>query len=168
MNIDKEADPNGWENEAYFCETCGKPFRRPLFDVSKQFERTIFCGNNSPAEVEVIGSEGIAQYCSRACRDPASTSLLQRENVRATYPDIGPIEFCSRCTAPVDMTKFHLAYVESVLDGEWESMSTNVLEVVVLAILCNGCFEPPPRLIADVDFPVDEQMTTAVARTSSK
>jgi len=88
------------------------------------------------------------------------------QNVRATYPDIGPIELCSRCGKPVDMTKFHLTYVESILEQEWERMSASVLESVVLAVLCNACSPPPSRLIAEVDFPVEEQMTAAKDNTS--
>lgn len=156
LSIDKEEEPSDWGDDAYFCETCGKPFRYPLFDIAKGFERTMFHADSSLPEVEVIGSEGIGQYCSSACRDQARSSLLQRENVCATYPDIGPIECCSRCSAPVDMTKFHLAYVESVIDGEWDRMSVNAHETVVVAILCNGCAAPPDRLIAEVDFPISD------------
>jgi hypothetical protein len=154
LSIDKEEGANDWGDDAFFCDTCDKPFRYPQFDTAKEFERTIF--NSDLPEVEIVNSEGIGQYCSSSCRDQARSDLLQRENVRATYPDIGPIEFCSRCSAPVDMTKFHLAYVESVFDGEWDRMSVNVLEATVVAILCNVCSAPPDRLIAEVDFPISD------------
>ena len=42
MSTDKEEYPSDWGDDAYFCETCGKPFRYPLFDIAKEFERTIF------------------------------------------------------------------------------------------------------------------------------
>lgn len=157
--VDKIESPESRDDEAFFCETCGKPFRTPMFDVAKEYERTIFQENDNMPEFEIIGSVGIGEYCSKVCRDQARGDLLLRENVRATYPDIGPIEPCSRCGKPVDMTKFHLAYVESVLDLEPGHMSTNVLESVVLAVLCNTCSPPPSRLIAEVDFPVEVQKT---------
>lgn len=168
FNRDKEDDPSGWGDEAYFCESCGKPFRYPLFDVAKEFERTIFQGDDSPPEIEIIGSEGIGNYCSNVCRDQARNSLLQRENVRATYPGIGPVERCSRCAAPVDMAKFHLAYVESVLDGEWDRMAVSVLDTAVVAIVCNRCSAPPGRLIAETDFPVDDLTKVSIADPLSK
>jgi len=160
LSIDKEEDSSDWGDDAYFCETCGRPFRYPLYDTAKEFERTIFHTGDIRPEVEIIGSEGIGQYCSSSCRDQARRGLLQREAVRVTYPGIGPIECCSRCSAPVDMTKFHLAYVESVIDGEWDRMSVNVRESAVVAILCNGCSAPPDRLIAEVDFPVSDPAST--------
>lgn len=166
LSIDKEEGTRDWGDDAYFCETCGKPFRYPLFDTAKEFERTIF--NSDLPEVEIVNSEGIGQYCSSVCRDRARSSLLHRENVRATYPELGPIECCSRCSAPVDMTRFHLAYVESVLDGEWDRMSVNVLETTVVAILCNGCSTPPDRLIAEVDFPESDPTKTTAERGLSE
>ena len=163
---DTVENPESWGDEAFFCETCGKPYRTPMFDVAKEYERTIFQEANRLPEVEIIGSVEIGQYCSSACRDRARSDLLLRENVRPTYPDIGPIESCSRCGLPIDMTKFHLAYVESILDQEWGRMSASVLESVVLAVLCNACAPPPDRLITEVDSPVEKQMTDGVDDTS--
>ena len=159
MNSDERSDSEGWGDEAYFGEACGKPFRYPSLDVVKEFERTTFFDEGKLPEVEIVGSIAIGQYCSAECRQQARGRLLQQENVRATYPDIGPVEACSRCAAPVDMSKFHLAYVESVIDGEWGRMSVSALESIVLAVVCNTCSAPPDRLIAEIDFPVGDEMT---------
>ena len=154
--VDKVDSPESWGDEAFTCKTCGKPYRTPIFDVTKEYERTIFQENDNLPEVEIIGAVAIGEYCSKTCREHARDDLLLRENVQATYPDIGPIESCSRCSKPVDMTKFHLTYVESILELEREGMSVNVLESATLAVLCNACSPPPSRLIAEVDFPVEE------------
>ena len=66
------------------------------------------------------------------------------------------------------MTKFHSAYVESVIDGDWDRMSVNAHETVVVAILCNGCSKPPDRLIAEVDFPVSDPTRTTAERGLSE
>lgn len=137
-----------------------------MVDMAKEYERTIFHENDSLPEVEIIGSITIGQYCSNACRNRARGDLLLRENVRVTYPDIGPVEPCSRCRMPVDMTKFHLTYVESILEQEWGRMSASVVELVVLAVLCNTCSPPPNRLIAEVDFPMEVQITEVIGNTS--
>lgn len=114
-----------------------------MFDVAKEYERTIFHENDNLPEVEIISSVQIGQYCSKECRELARDDLLLRENVHATYPDIGPLEPCSRCGEPVDMTKFHLTYVESILELNRESMSVSVIEPAVLAVLCNACSPLP-------------------------
>jgi len=154
LTRDTEEDPSEWGDDAYFCDTCDKPFRCPFYDIAKQFERTIFEGGDSFPEVEIVGSKSIGHFCSSECRDQGRVEILQRENVRPTYPGIGPIELCSRCAAPVDMTRFHLAYEESVLDGEWDQMTVIPIDPTVLAIVCNSCSAPPERLIAEVDFPL--------------
>ncbi|MCK9381767.1 MAG: hypothetical protein M0P95_11990 [Sulfuritalea sp.] len=146
-------DPEKWGDEAYFCDACEKPFRTPMFDISKGYERTIYDGNRMP-EVEIIGSGTIAQYCSDPCRVKKISAVLAKENVRATYPDIGPVEACSRCGKPVDMTKFHLTYVDSDTEQDWDRMCATVTKTVVLAVLCDACAPPPQRLIAETDFPV--------------
>lgn len=144
-------NPDEWRNDTYFCMTCGTPFRSPLFDIAKEYERTIFSGEIIYPEVEVIGSEGIGQYCSEACRSKSRDALLLKENVHATFPDIGPIELCSRCAEPIDMTLFHLTYVESTITGDWDSSIVDSSNVVTLAVVCNKCAPTPKRLIAEAE-----------------
>lgn len=159
--------PEAWGNDAYYCDACNKPFRTPFFDISREYERTIFSPEPSLPEVEVIGASSIAQYCSDDCLAQSRMALLTREKVRATYPDIGPVESCSRCDAPVDMTTFHLAIVESETNQDWESMSASVIRVVTLAVVCNKCTSPPERLIAEVDNPVRQPVSTVSVRASN-
>lgn len=144
----KSSTPEEWGDDAYFCATCGARFRSPSFDIAREFERTIFYEHGRDPEVEIIGSETIGQFCSEHCRSESRDALLRKEDVRATHPGIGPLEFCSRCKAPVDMTRFHLTYVEYSLSGDWGSMVAHTSDVVPLAIVCNKCVPPQQRLIS--------------------
>jgi len=67
--------------------------------------------------------------------------VLDQANVRATYPDIGPIEVCSRCGGPVVMTDLHLTYVEEEVDfgSNSSTFDVNVLDTQVLAVVCQKC-----------------------------
>ncbi len=138
-----------WKDECFYCDTCNKRFRSPLYDVSKEFERTIFFEDPLLPEVEIIGAETIAGFCSPTCRDKKRDYLLQQEKIRATYPGIGPVEPCSRCGAPVDMTNFHLTYIEMDTTQDWNRTLFGVEVIndpVTLAVVCQKC-EPTPRQI---------------------
>lgn len=133
-----------WGEKSFYCENCDKPFRSPLFDLTKEFERTIF-NEAQLAEVEIIGAVSVANFCSHECREEIRDVLLQQENIRATYPDIGAIETCARCGGSVLMTEFHLTYVETKTLHDWEedSFKVNVADVQVIAVVCRNCQVPP-------------------------
>lgn len=138
-----------WKDECFYCDTCNKRFRSPLYDVSKEFERTIFFEEPLMPEIDVIGAETIAYFCSPSCRDMKRDHLLTQEKIRATYPGIGPVEPCSRCGAPVDMTKYHLTYVEMDTTHDWDRAlfgAKIISDPVTLAVVCQKC-EPTPRQI---------------------
>lgn len=139
---------NKWEDDCFICDVCDTSFCSPLYDISKQFARTIFYEEPRPSEIDIIGSKTIVTFCSPGCRDRHRDQLLQQEKIRAAFPGIGPIEICSRCNGPVVMTSFHLAYVE--MDTEHDRarkiFGTEVNYVRVLAVVCQNC-EPIPRYI---------------------
>ena len=143
-----------WKDECFYCDTCNKRFRSPLYDVSKEFERTIFFQEPLLPEVEIIGAETIAGFCSPGCRDKKRNHLLKREKIRATYPGIGPVESCSRCGAPVDMTNFHLTYIELDTTQDWDSSLFGVEMIndpVTLAVVCQKCEPIPSQIKAAID-----------------
>lgn len=53
--------------------------------------------------------------------------------------------------------------MEAVVDGERDHLSVDVLESTVLAIACNKCTEPPNRLVAEVDHPMDDGFTPSAS-----
>jgi hypothetical protein len=49
-----------------------------------------------------------------------------------------PIDLCAKCRAPVDMTEFHLTYVESEEVHE-NSIAIRTVDMDYLAVLCRRC-----------------------------
>lgn len=140
---------NEWGDECFYCESCGKAFRSPLFDVTKEYQFTTFYDTPQIPEIEIIGAEVIANYCSVTCREKHRTQILKDYKTHATFPNIGPIEICSRCHGPVLMTQFHLTFVEMDTEQNWEQpiFGIDVLDYRVISVVCTKC-EPIPFKIA--------------------
>lgn len=135
----QEAD---WGDDCFYCMACNKRFRSPLYDVTKEFERTIFFEEPRIPEIDIVGAEVVAGYCSPSCRDQSLAQFLELEQIRATFPDIGPIEACSRCNSPIDMTQYHLTYVETDTKQDWDRSFFGVEvigEPLTLAVVCQKC-----------------------------
>lgn len=135
------SEAEDWGDNFYTCMVCEKHFRSPLYEISRGYERTIFFDGDQIPVVEPAGSEGIGTYCSAACLNQDRDKLLLKENVRATFPGIGPIEVCSRCGKPVDMVQFHLSWTEEELNCQWGPF-IDVLQpinVQSLAVVCQQC-----------------------------
>lgn len=130
-----------WGDNFYSCMVCEKHFRSPLFSISRGYERTIFFDGDRMHEVEPIDSEGIGSYCSAECLNQDRDKLLLQENVRATFPGIGPIEVCSRCGNPVDMVQIHLSWTEEELNCQWGQFIDVLQPIYVrsLAVVCQQC-----------------------------
>lgn len=130
------------------CCVCNEPLSADyLVGIYRQFEKVHFRDGTQLDEVEVIDSHEIESYCSNKCLNLRREQLLMEENVRCTYPDIGPIETCSRCNGPVDMSRFHMAWVEeeATIEGGQAMGTLNPVNSVVLAVACNQCV-PPSRV----------------------
>ena len=135
------------------CMACLKPLGTPQFFISRAYERTIFYSNGRYPEIEIMAAEAIGSYCSGKCLNFEKIAILIRENVRSTFPGIGPVESCSRCGRPVDMTRFHRTWTESeeeITRGEYIEIS-KPLSVTTLAVACRNC-EPPPSRVASADL----------------
>lgn len=154
-------DANEWNDDCFFCETCNKPFRTPLFDVTRDFERTIYFEEPRYPEVEIVGANAIANFCSASCRNRKLPKLLENATVRATYPGIGPIETCSRCGGAVQMSEFHLAYVVMETKQDWDQgmFGVEVADAEVVAVVCQRCEPVRPGLLAVSEPDEDEPAT---------
>ena len=129
------------------CSVCGKSFCNPAFGLGRQFERTIFSRDDSLDEVEVIDANQIIEYCSAACLKSNRDQVLAQENIRPTYPDLGSAVTCSRCGDPVDITKFHMTWIEE--EVEYHGFEATPINVDVLAVACNRCV--PPSRVTQID-----------------
>ncbi len=125
------------ESLDFQCEHCSKMFSEMLFVISKTFERVHFASGDYP-EIEIRYGESVANFCSRACLESERAAVMAREGVPIRRPGIGPVEQCNKCQRPVDMTEFHLTYLESAE----RILSTTVhqpIDVDYLSVLCRHC-----------------------------
>lgn len=116
------------------CESCGKMFSGVLFAIDREFERVAFAAGELPV-VSISGSENIANFCSADCRKKGRESVMRAEGVPIQRVGLGPIETCAKCGGPVDMTGWHLTYLDS--DTRFEGSYPQPLDVDYLAVVCN-------------------------------
>jgi len=129
------------EDNAFYCMGCNKPFHSPLYSITRSNEKMHFYPGERLPEAEVLFAESIGDYCSKACLDLNRDSLLKSHQVRSTYPGPGPIESCSRCGGPVDMSGPHWTWTEEMADVVWGQGTKQIqpTEVHLLAVLCRKC-----------------------------
>lgn len=121
------------------CETCEVMFRDRLFEIAREYERVIFSSPARLDEVEIKDSENIANFCCSKCLDSGRSSVMaaQRVPIPAERPGIGPIESCAKCSGPVDMSDWHLTFVESEVDTSGSGFRP--IDVKYLAVVCRKC-----------------------------
>ena len=122
--------------DEYQCFTCNRMFGNPVFNITREWERTHF-GEGMPS-VEILDSYGLECYCSRACVDARRDVVMRDEGVPIRRPGIGPIESCAICGRPVDMTESHRSYVESE-EIAVNSLILKPVNVDYLAVVCRQC-----------------------------
>ncbi|MBB5463681.1 hypothetical protein [Paraburkholderia sp. Cpub6] len=127
---------NSIPEDEYECFTCNIRFKGRVFSITREWERVDF--TKSLPVIEIADAEGLECYCSRACLEKRRDEVMAKEGVPIRYPDIGPVESCAKCAEPVDMTEFHLTYLqdESVDEGTFVSRT---IDVDYLAVVCKQC-----------------------------
>ena len=145
------------EEMEFECETCGAMFRDRLFGVSRAYERVIFSSPDALEEVHTGYSECIANFCSSAClaRGRSAAMRAQCVPIPAVRPGIGPVEACAKCKGPVDMSDWHLTFLEDEIDTSLNRFQP--LNVDYIAVVCRQC---APRAIAKASASIDERKLT--------
>ncbi|WP_277183299.1 hypothetical protein [Caballeronia sp. BR00000012568055] len=123
------------DSDSYQCFTCDRIFSGRVFEIAREWERVHFSDGIPEAEIE--DSWGLECYCSQLCADLRREEVMAREGVPIRHPDLGPIEPCSKCGFPIDMTQFHLTYVESCVD--MHGSVGQPVDVACLAVVCSSC-----------------------------
>lgn len=131
------------DDNTSYCMACNKPFRSPLYSITRSNEKMHFYPGERLPESEVLFAESIGDYCSQACLDLHRDRLLKSHGVRSTYPGPGPIESCSSCGAPVDMLIPHWTWTEEVADVIWGKSIEYIqpTSAELLAVRCKKCGE---------------------------
>lgn len=135
------SEENAWGDECFYCDDCGKAFRSPLFNICRSVEKMHFQEEPCLPEAEVLYSEAITNSCCSDCLGKARQRVLTEDSLTATFPGPGPIESCSRCAKPVDMTKPHKTWTEEESTCFWSSSLDGItpINVEVLAVTCQQC-----------------------------
>jgi len=118
------------------CETCGVMFREMLYEVAKEIDRVHY-REGAVEEVEILGGENLANFCSKQCRNATLVAVMAREGVPIKRVGVDPIEPCAKCGGPVDMSDYHLTYVEQ--DIKFLPTSAVPQDVDYLAVVCRNC-----------------------------
>lgn len=134
------------------CECCGNMFRDRLFDISREYGRVHFRSPPIFDEVEIHGAESIANFCSNDCRTKKRQAVMtaQRVPIPTVRPSLGPVETCAKCSGPVDMSAWHLTFLEGLYDTSCDSCRP--IEVDYLAVVCRKCV--PSRLNVALTEPI--------------
>jgi hypothetical protein len=126
------------------CMNCGTMFRDRLFDITREYDRVIYRRPPALDEVAIECSEGIGGFCSASCREAGRSAVMTRERVPVLAPPerpgINPVEICARCKGPVDMSDWHLTYLENEFDTSTDSFTIHDLKYT--AVLCKKCVPP--------------------------
>jgi hypothetical protein len=96
--------------DEFECFTCNKKFKKRVFEISREWDCVDF--KKAIPEVEIEGAYGLECYCSWSCLETRRAEVMASEGVPIRRPGLEPFEICAKCGGPVDMAKFHLAYVE--------------------------------------------------------
>lgn len=118
------------------CESCGAMFRGTLYAVDRELERVGFGASNPPV-VSIRDSENIANFCSTMCRERGRAAVMAAEGVPIQRVGVEPIEPCAKCGKPVDLTGWHLTYLDS--DTRFCGSIGQTLGVDYLAVVCSAC-----------------------------
>ncbi|WP_233886395.1 hypothetical protein [Paraburkholderia flagellata] len=146
-------------DDEYECFTCGRIFTTRVFEITREWDRVHYC--TILPEVEVEEAYGLECYCSQACLVARRANVMANESVPIRPAGLEPIETCARCAGPVDMSEFHLAYVES------ETMMNGFVGITLdceyLAVVCNRCL--PRTLGCEEVVSTPEALALIVAST---
>jgi len=128
-------------DNTFYCMACNRPFHTPLFSITRSTEQMIFYPGERLPEANVLSAESIGDYCSETCLNKNRYRLMESDGVRPTYPGPGPIESCSRCSAPVDMSSPHWTWTEEVADVSWGDGIDYIqpTKAILLAVRCQKC-----------------------------
>ena len=162
MNNQRKPTESG-DDEANTCESCARSFTNPHFTISRGIEVVEFPVGSPYPIVSPSSVVAILQCCSQACLDSQRQSVLERDRVHATYPGVGPIEACSRCGGPVDMTRPHIAWTEdeTIVDDGQPYQTATVIGFEILAVLCRRCMAQESG-VTEEENPTAKTLVSAV------
>ena len=121
------------------CTTCHRMFSSVVFDLSREYDRVIYRRPSAFDEVAVADAEGIASFCSQDCRSRGTAAVMAEQQVPIPMerPGIEPAESCAKCKGDVDMSDWHLTFVEA--EADFSKFGVEMSNLEYLAVVCRRC-----------------------------
>lgn len=132
------------------CFHCHQVVKTPVFETACEWNRVVY-SDGLPC-VDVEQHHWIEQYCSARCRAARLTAVMARENVPILRAGLGPVESCANCRGPVDMSRLHLAYLETKYNVD-EGGQFTLEDVDYIAVLCRQC--APDERTTGAEVPIE-------------
>jgi hypothetical protein len=110
-----------------------------LFDFAREENRVFYRSPAAIDEVEVRSSVGLASFYSSECRERGRDAVMVQNDIPASVvrPGVEPVEICGKCGGPVDMSDWHLTFVESELELSGSCAEPN--DTQYIAVVCRRC-----------------------------
>lgn len=127
------------------CEVCGRPLAARHHSLDRHIEQLTYpspdAAPEAPITAKVLYAESLAHYCSAICAVQGAEKALAQRGIRITLPGPGPIETCSKCGTPVDLSRPHVIYEDMELTEVRQPwlLQAQPHEVNVLAVVCDAC-----------------------------
>lgn len=134
------------------CSHCKTPLKARYWSLDRNIEVISYTklGRRAKSIINVLDCQGLMQLCSKDCARAAVSALMASLGYSRLNPGVSPIEPCSKCGAPTDLTQMHVAYnllVGTEIQKPWlTEYAPETGETV--AILCQKC-DPPAFEIAE-------------------
>ena len=102
-------------SDTYFgiCATCSTTLNSRYHAFNRNIERLQYSPSSAPPQLRsciVLHSEQLAHYCSPECAEAGASFVLEQLGIPLQITGNGPIEPCSKCGKPVNLTVPHVAY----------------------------------------------------------
>ncbi|NLZ10936.1 MAG: hypothetical protein GX086_06345 [Alcaligenaceae bacterium] len=128
------------------CAVCSTLLGPRYVAFVRRVRRLIYQDQSGQPKVteQILSADLQPAWCSIDCWEDMADPVISALQLTSPFPGSGPVVPCSRCGAPVDKTKAHVAYVVldlEVKEAPWLT-SGHVHWQRVLAVLCVNCEAP--------------------------
>lgn len=127
------------DQETFNCEHCDSRFQHRVLEMTREIGRMHYRSPSAIDQLEVRAAETIAEFCSAECMEATRDEVMagQGISIPTNRPDVLPIERCSMCAGPVDMSDWHLTFTEG--ESEFAGATLCPIDVQYVAVVCGGC-----------------------------
>lgn len=101
------------DNYYGICATCSATLNSRYYSFSRNIERHQYTRPDAISQLHtciVLHSEQLAHYCSPECAEAGTNAELAQRGIPLQITGNGPIEPCSKCGKPINLTVPHATF----------------------------------------------------------